>query len=99
MTERPAVVVGTLLLRLHLPEAGSLKDKRQAVSSLMTRLRNRYGVSVAEVGDLDSWQTASLGVACVSSSERVCRELLENLERYVEGAGPFQVLEASAETR
>lgn len=93
------MIVGTMFLRLHLPEARSLKDKRRVVSSLMARLRSRYGVSVAEVGDLDAWQTTSIGVACVSSSVKVCRDLLDDLGRYVEGAGPFQVLEASTEMR
>jgi len=93
------VIVGTLLLRLHLPEARSLKDKRQVVSSLMSRLRNRYGVSVAELSDLDVWQSATLGVACVSSSESVCRKLLGDLERWVEGAGPFEVVDTLTEMR
>ena len=93
------MIVGTLLLRLHLPEARSLKDKRQVVSSLMSRLRNRYGVSVAELSDLDVWQSATLGVACVSSSESVCRRLLGDLERWVEGAGPFEVVETLTEMR
>jgi len=93
------VIVGALLLRLHLPEARSLKDKRQVVSSLMSRLRNRYGVSVAELSDLDVWQSATLGVACVSSSESVCRKLLGDLERWVEGAGPFEVVDTLTEMR
>ena len=93
------MIVGTLLLRLHLPEARSLKDKRQVVSSLMSRLRNRYGVSVAELSDLDVWQSATLGVACVSSSESVCRKLLGDLERWVEGAGPFEVVDTLTEMR
>ena len=93
------MIVGTLLLRLHLPEARSLKDKRRVVSSLMSRLRNRYGVSVAELSDLDVWQSATLGVACVSSSESVCRRLLGDLERWVEGAGPFEVVDTLTEMR
>lgn len=93
------MIVGALLLRLHLPEARSLKDKRQVVSSLMSRLRNRYGVSVAELSDLDVWQSATLGVACVSSSESVCRRLLGDLERWVEGAGPFEVVDTLTEMR
>lgn len=92
-------MVGTLFLRLHLPEARSLKDKRQVVSSLLGRLRSRYGVSAAEVGDQETWQRASLGVACVSASARVCLELLDEIGRWVERAGPYVVLEATRELR
>ncbi len=91
--------MGTLFLRLHLPEARSLKDKRQVVSSLLGRLRSRYGVSVAEVGDQDVWQSASLGVACVSANAGVCLELLDEIGRWVERAGPYLVLDMTRELR
>ncbi len=93
------MIVGTCLLRLHLSEARSLKDKRQVVTSLMTRLRTRFGVSVAELDEQETWQLATLGVACVSASETVCRRLLDNLVAWTERAGPFEVLEASIEIR
>ncbi len=92
-------MVGTLVLRLHLPEAGSLKDKRQVVLSLSQRLRTRFGVSVAEIDDLESWQVATLGLATVSSSESVCRHLLDEVFRWIETAGPFLVLESTQEVR
>ena len=46
---------------LHLPGASSLKDKRGIVQSLMTRLRDRYNVSVAEVGEQESHRSSELG--------------------------------------
>src|SRR6266705_1414743 len=36
------MVIGLLTLDLHFPGARSLKDKRQALRSLETRLRNRF---------------------------------------------------------
>jgi uncharacterized protein YlxP (DUF503 family) len=93
------VAVGTLVLRLHLPEAGSLKDKRRVVTGLIQRLRSRFGVSVAEIDDLESWQVATLGLATVSSSESVCRRLLDEISRWVETAGSFLVLESTQEMR
>ena len=44
-----AMVIGLLTLDLHFPGARSLKDKRQALRSLETRIRNRFNVSLAEV--------------------------------------------------
>lgn len=93
------MIVGTCRLRLHLPEAGSLKDKRQVLRSLGDRLRKRYGVSVAEIDEQAAWQTAVLGVACVSASPAVCRRLLDDLVRWTEVAGPFEVVEAEIEVR
>jgi uncharacterized protein len=47
------MVIGLLTLDLHFPGARSLKDKRQALRSLETRIRNRFNVSLAEVEHQD----------------------------------------------
>jgi uncharacterized protein len=61
------VIVGRLTVTLSIPAARSLKEKRRVIRSLVTRLRNQYNASVAEVGDNDLWQSCRLGVAVVSN--------------------------------
>jgi uncharacterized protein YlxP (DUF503 family) len=39
------------------------------VKSIVARVRNKFNVSIAEVGGNDSWQSAVIGVACVANSE------------------------------
>jgi len=67
-----------------LPDSGSLKDKRQVVRSVAQRIRNKFGAAVAEVDDNDVWQLATIGVACVSNSERHAREMLDEIVQFVE---------------
>ena len=69
---------------LHLPESGSLKDKRQIVSSLLRRIRNQYQVAAAEVGELDRWQLAELAVVCVSGEARHTDEVLARVATYIQ---------------
>ena len=54
-------------VELFIPMAHSLKDKRQVLQSLKSRLRDKFNVSVAEVGDQELWQKAILGLACVAN--------------------------------
>ena len=61
------MVIGLLTLELHFPGARSLKDKRQALRSLETRVRNRHNVAIAEVEHQDLWQRARLAVVSVNS--------------------------------
>ena len=68
--------VGICKVTLRLPENQSLKGKRRVISSLRSRIRNKYNVSIAEVGDNDSWQIATLGIACASNSARHVDETL-----------------------
>jgi uncharacterized protein YlxP (DUF503 family) len=82
------VIVGTMLLRLSLPGSTSLKDKRQVVKSLTARLRNEFGVAAAEVGALQSWHTAELGIACVSNQGSHAEQVLDAVLRYVEETRP-----------
>ncbi|MBI4955677.1 MAG: DUF503 domain-containing protein [Myxococcales bacterium] len=68
--------VGVLRLSLRVPGARSLKDKRRVVRSYKDRLTSRLCVSVAEVGALDDWQRAVLGVAVCAREAVRCDQLL-----------------------
>ncbi|HET8579713.1 MAG TPA: DUF503 domain-containing protein, partial [Nitrospiraceae bacterium] len=61
------MVVGLCTLELYIPDGHSLKAKRQVLLSLKDRLRDKFNVSIAEVGDQDLWQKAVLGIACVAN--------------------------------
>ena len=78
------MVVGTCELILHLPENHSLKGKRQVSRSLVQQIRARFNVSVAEVGELDRWQTLALGVTCVTNDSRFADEVLSKIVDFVE---------------
>jgi uncharacterized protein YlxP (DUF503 family) len=70
------VFVGVARLVLSIPGARSLKDRRRVVKSLKDRVRARLPVSLAEVGDLERYQVATLGVAVVSNEAARCSEVL-----------------------
>ena len=75
------MVVGILRLTLYLPGAASLKDKRQVVRKVVDRLRSRFNVSVAEVGDNDIWQRAVIGIGAVSNDHSFVNEVLDKCAR------------------
>lgn len=58
--------IGVLHVRLRLP-AGTLKEKRAIVKSVIERIRARYNAAVAEVADLDTPSLATIAVVCVSN--------------------------------
>jgi len=65
------MLVGSLQVELYIPGTQSLKEKRFILKSIITRLRNTFNVSVAEVDYQDKWQRACIGVAAVSNSRRL----------------------------
>ncbi len=68
----------------------SLKDKRRVLKSIITQLKNRFNVSVAEVDDQQLWQMATLGVCCVSNDSRYTNEVLSKVVNFVEN-GRFDI--------
>lgn len=68
--------VGVARLVLSIPGARSLKDKRRVVKSLKDRMRARLPVSLAEIGELERYQVATLGLAVVSNEAARCSEVL-----------------------
>ena len=81
------VAVGTV--DIHLPDVESLKGKRRALKGLKEKLRHRFEISVAEVDHHDSWQRATLALACVSGDSRHANEVISKamdfLEDHVDG--------------
>ena len=77
--------IGLLTLEIHIPDARSLKDKRQVLRSLKDRLRGQFNVAVAELDHQDVWQRALVGVVGLSADEQhlqqVFRTVIEESER------------------
>jgi hypothetical protein len=73
--------IGVLTLELSLPDAHSLKDKRQVVKSLKDRLRVRFNVAVAEIGYQDIWQRSLISAVTVSSDHTNADQVLQSVER------------------
>jgi len=75
------MVVGILRLTLYVPGASSLKDKRQVLRKVVDRLRARFNVSVAEVGENDIWQRAVVGIAAIANDHSFVNEVLDKCAR------------------
>ncbi len=70
-------------LELHIPQSRSLKEKRAALKPVVEGIRQRFSLSVAEVGYQDKWQRAVIGVAVVSGIHAHASETVDTLERWV----------------
>lgn len=91
------MLVGICTLRLILHEVNSLKEKRQILKSVIERVKGRFNVSIAEVGEMDKWQVAEIGFSCVSNSRRHADEVLGNVISFIERDGRFDISECDTE--
>jgi uncharacterized protein YlxP (DUF503 family) len=72
-------------ISVAISQSHSLKDKRMVVRRIKDRVRDRVGVVVNEVGELDIWQRAELGCAVTSGERRKALELLDEVIRVIGG--------------
>ena len=92
------MVIGLLTIDLQVPASESLKDKRQVIRSVVTRLRQEYNISVAEIDHLDSWQLSTLAVACVSAEAIHAQQMMQQVVSAIQGrAVEYVVLDVQTE--
>lgn len=80
------LIIGVCRIELDIPGAESLKDKRRVLQSTMTRVRNRFAVSIAEIEAQDQWRTAVLGIAVVSNEGAHARDVIDSVLRHLDGS-------------
>jgi hypothetical protein len=76
------MAVASLVLEIRIENAHSLKDRRQVVRSLKEKLQHGFNISVAEMDEAVTWQSATIGVVAISGS----RDYLAGLMKQVEDA-------------
>ncbi|MFA5072389.1 MAG: DUF503 domain-containing protein [Nitrospirota bacterium] len=89
--------IGVCTIELHLPDSNSLKAKRHVLKSLKDRIRNKFNVSVAEVGDNDLWQKVSLAVAAVSNDKSHLNQTLDHVMNMVHSIPEIHLLDYQIE--
>jgi uncharacterized protein YlxP (DUF503 family) len=91
------MTVGVLRLVISINGANSLKEKRQVVKSIKDRIKSKFNAAVAEVEQNDIWNSATLGVACISNDNRHIDSIMGGIVNFVENDGRVLLLDYSTE--
>ncbi|TAJ30291.1 MAG: DUF503 domain-containing protein [Nitrospirae bacterium] len=91
------MIVGLCTVELYIPDGHSLKAKRQVLLSLKDRLRDKFNVSVAEVGEQDFWQKAVLGIACVANDGAFVNQVLDQAVNLIRSVPAVEVVQCRIE--
>lgn len=82
------MVILAATVELDIPGTASLKEKRGVVKSLTARLHREFNVAAAEVALHDTWQSAAIGLALISTSAGHAESMLERILRWIEHNRP-----------
>jgi len=89
------VGIGTIVLRI--PGNNSLKGKRKVVKGVISRLKNTFNVSVAEVGANENHQRAEIGLAFVGNDRRQINSKMDKALNFVEGMHVAEIIDSEME--
>lgn len=89
--------VGTLLFELDIPSSYSLKDKRRVLNSLKGKLKNKFNISVSEVGEKNLWNRGYIAIAIVGDDNKFVDSQLQEVIKFAEFFKDVVVLDVKME--
>ena len=87
------MIVTAVQVNLLIHESHSLKAKRGVVKSIKQRIRNKFNVSIAEVGDLARHNYAELGISATGNGTRFTEEQIGKAVNFIESDFRVEVIE------
>lgn len=86
--------IGWIEFDVLLGDVHSLKAKRSVVRPIISEIRRKFEVSVAETGQLDLHRRSMVGVAVVAVDRAHVVDVLDHVERLVAGRPEIELLSA-----
>jgi uncharacterized protein YlxP (DUF503 family) len=87
--------LGIITFRLH--DCRSLKGKRKVIKSIISKLRNNFNVSVAEVGSNDIYQRAEIGFAMVGNDRTLINSKIDKIFNLADELGLAEMIDSQME--
>ncbi|RDU38589.1 DUF503 domain-containing protein [Neobacillus piezotolerans] len=78
------MIVGIARCECMIYDAGSLKEKRAVLQRIISRIRQKYNVSVSEVDYQDAWQRTAIAVAAVASAKVPAEREIQNAIKLID---------------
>lgn len=70
-----------MTIDLRIEHAHSLKDRRQVVRSLKEKLAHGFNISIAEMDEAVTWQSATIGIVAISASRDYLSGQMQQVEQ------------------
>ena len=91
------MIVGICHLDVIIPENHSLKGKRRVIKRVIDRVKNRFNISIAEVGDNELWQRSQLGMSLVGNDRKFINSYLDRVVNFIEAMNIVHIAHSELE--
>ena len=91
------MVVGTGIIKIFIIDSRSLKEKRGILRRIIHRTKNKFNVSIAEIGDLDSWKMGKIGFSMTGNDKSFVNSMIDAVLNFIEDLKLAEVVDAKTE--
>ena len=91
------MIIGICTCEIYIFNANSLKSKRSVVKSIIEKSKNRFNISIAEVGENDSWQIAEIGIAVVANKAVFADEVINKIVHFIDNFDSVEIIDIDIE--
>jgi len=91
------MVIGIGIITFRLHDCRSLKGKRKVIKSIISRMRNSFNASVAEVGSNDIHKRAEIGFSLVGNDKTLINSKIDKIFNMVDGLGLAEIIDTEME--
>ncbi|MBB5172033.1 DUF503 family protein [Texcoconibacillus texcoconensis] len=77
-------MIGSVTFDIYIYESTSLKQKRAVLQRVLTRIKQRFNVSVAETSHQNLWQRSELTIVGVNSDRVACEKELQRVLTFID---------------
>lgn len=77
-------MIGSAVCECVIYDAHSLKEKRAVLQRILTRLKQKFNISVSEVDYQDVWQRTKIAIVAVTSNRISTEQELQNALKLID---------------
>lgn len=91
------MIIGICTCEIFIFNANSLKSKRSVVKSIIEKSKNRFNISIAEVGENDKWQKSIIAFSIISNDQKIVEETIEKVINFFDSYSEIEIIKIKRE--
>lgn len=91
------MIIGICTCEIFIFNANSLKSKRSVVKSIIEKSKNRFNISIAEVGENDKWQKSIIAFSIISNDQKIVEETIEKVINFFDSYSEIEIINIKRE--
>lgn len=78
------MIIGSCIITFRADWVSSLKEKRMIVKSIIEKAKNKFNISIAEIGKQDMYKEIEIGFCCITNETSHANSIIDNVVNFIE---------------